>query len=165
MKDMGLADVILDIQIKRSSEGLILTQSHYVDKILGKFSKDDSGITRTPMNTNQHLSKNKCESVDQVEYARVISSLMYLMSYTRSDIAFIVSSLNKFTSNLGKTTEKVLRYLKYTRNYKLHYSRDPTILEGFSDASWISDIQDVNGTMGEAIIEILKTNDYNQIHN
>ena len=31
MKDMGLADVILGIKIKRTSDGLVLSQSHYVD--------------------------------------------------------------------------------------------------------------------------------------
>ena len=31
MKDLGLADVILGIKIKRTSSGLILSQSHYVD--------------------------------------------------------------------------------------------------------------------------------------
>ncbi|KAH1039743.1 hypothetical protein J1N35_041486 [Gossypium stocksii] len=90
MKDIGLAYVILGIQIKRSSKGLILTQSHYVDKILGKFSKDDFGLARTPIDTSQHLSRNKGESVNEVEYARVIGSLMYLMSCTRSEIAFII---------------------------------------------------------------------------
>ena len=44
MKDMGLADVILGIKIKRTSDGLVLSQSHYVDNILGKFDKDKSGI-------------------------------------------------------------------------------------------------------------------------
>ena len=37
MKDLGLVDVILGIKIKRTSYGLILSQSHYVDTILGKF--------------------------------------------------------------------------------------------------------------------------------
>ena len=104
------------------------------------------------MDTSQHLSKNKGESVDQVEYARVIGSLMYLMSCTRPDIAFTVSSLSRFTSNPGenhwKAIVRVLRYLRYTRNYGLHYFKDPAVLEGFSDASWISDIQDTKGTSG-----------------
>ena len=34
MKDMGLADVILGMKILRTSDGIILTQSHYVEKIL-----------------------------------------------------------------------------------------------------------------------------------
>ena len=102
MKDMGLADVILGIKIIKSPDGLILSQSHYLDKILGKYNKDDSGIARTPMDISQHLSKNKGESVNQVEYARVIDSLMYLMSCTRPDIAYTVSTLSRFTSNPGE---------------------------------------------------------------
>ncbi|KAA3478021.1 Zinc finger, CCHC-type [Gossypium australe] len=70
-------------------------KSHYVDKIFGKFSKDDSGIARTPIDMSQHLSKNKGESANQVEYARVIGSLMYLMSCTRPDITFTILLFEK----------------------------------------------------------------------
>ena len=37
MRDMRLADVILGIKILRTLDGLILSQSHYVNNILGKF--------------------------------------------------------------------------------------------------------------------------------
>ena len=47
MKDLGLADIILGIKIKRTSDELILSQSHYVDNIFGKFDKDNSGIAKT----------------------------------------------------------------------------------------------------------------------
>ena len=43
MKDMGLADVILEIKITRISDELILSQSHYVDKILEKLNKNSLG--------------------------------------------------------------------------------------------------------------------------
>ena len=90
MKDLRLADVILGIKIKRTLDGLILTQSHYVDNILGKFDKDNSVMARTPLDVTLHFSKNKVESVSQVEYSRVIGSLMYLMSYKRLGIAYAV---------------------------------------------------------------------------
>ncbi|KAK9010289.1 hypothetical protein V6N11_036800 [Hibiscus sabdariffa] len=51
-----------------------------------KFDKDDSGKARTPIDTSQDLSKNKGQNVDQVEYARVIDSLI---SCTRPDIALL----------------------------------------------------------------------------
>ena len=62
-KDMRLADVMLGIKIKRTSDGLILSQSHYVDNILGKFDKVNYGISRTLVDATLHLSKNKGESV------------------------------------------------------------------------------------------------------
>ena len=99
MKDMGLVDVILGIKILRTSYGLILSQSHYVDNILGKFDKDNSGICRTPIDVTIHLSKNKGKSVSQVEHSRVIGSLMYLMTCTRPNIAYSVIKLSSYMSN------------------------------------------------------------------
>ena len=58
MKDMGLADVVLGVQITRTSSGIALSQTHYVDKILDKFNKSDTNIARTPVDLNLHLSKN-----------------------------------------------------------------------------------------------------------
>lgn len=49
MKDMGLADVILGVQITRTHNGIVLSQSHYVDKILEKFNTNDSKVARTPI--------------------------------------------------------------------------------------------------------------------
>ena len=87
MKDMGLADVILGIKITRTSDGISLNQSHYVDKILEKFNKGDTYEVRTPIDPTQHFLKNKGESVSQIEYSRNIGSL-YLMSCTRPDIPY-----------------------------------------------------------------------------
>ena len=70
MKDMGLANVILGIQICRRSEGLALCQPHYVDKILEKFLKDDTEKAKTPMDLTLYLSKNKGFGVSQLEYSK-----------------------------------------------------------------------------------------------
>ena len=48
----------------------------HVDNILGKFDEDNYGITITLVDVSLHLSKNKGENVSQVEYFRVIGSLM-----------------------------------------------------------------------------------------
>ncbi|CAM8908096.1 unnamed protein product [Rhodiola kirilowii] len=152
MKDMGLADVILGIKITRTADGFVLGQSHYVDKILDKFGKDNSGVSKTPIDMNQHLSKNKGGIISQVEYLRVIGSLMYVMNCTRPDIAYTVSRLARYTSNPGSVhwnaIVRILQYLRFTRNYGLHYTRYPEVIEGYTDASWISNIQDSKATSG-----------------
>nr|GEW99844.1 retrovirus-related Pol polyprotein from transposon TNT 1-94 [Tanacetum cinerariifolium] len=51
MKDMGLAVVILGIKIIRTQNGLLLSQAHYVDKILNTHNAEDSGQARTPIDT------------------------------------------------------------------------------------------------------------------
>ncbi|RVW12910.1 Retrovirus-related Pol polyprotein from transposon TNT 1-94 [Vitis vinifera] len=120
MKDMELADVILGIKIKRTSDELILSQSHYVDKILGKFDKDNSGVARTPVDVTLHLSKNKAK-----HWQGII---------------------------------RVLKYLRFTRDYGLHYTRYPAVLEGYSDANWISNVKESKShsgyvfTLGGAVV-------------
>ncbi|CAM8956284.1 unnamed protein product [Rhodiola kirilowii] len=152
MKDLGLADVILGIKITRTADGFVLSQAHYVDKILDKFGKDSVGVYKTPIDMNHHLSKNKGESISQVEYSKVIGSLMYLMNCTRPDIASCVSRLARYTSNPGteywKAIVRVLKYLRFTHDYGLHYTRYPEVIECYTDASWISDIQDSKATSG-----------------
>ena len=59
MKDLGVVDIILGIKISKRFDGLILSQSHYAEKILDKFSKCDNNTVKTPININVHLSKNR----------------------------------------------------------------------------------------------------------
>ncbi|KAL0288543.1 UNVERIFIED_CONTAM: Retrovirus-related Pol polyprotein from transposon TNT 1-94 [Sesamum calycinum] len=149
---MGLADVILGIKISKTSDGLALSQSHYVETILKTFKAYESPPAKTPVDLNLHLAKNKDEPECQIEYSRIIGSLMYIMNCTRPDIAYSVNKLSRFTSNPSKDHWKglirVLRYLKYTSNYGLHYTRYPAVLEGYSDANWISDSKDTKSTSG-----------------
>jgi hypothetical protein len=44
--------------------------------------------------------------------------------------------------------ERVLRYLKGTMSFGIHYSGHPAVLEGYSDANWISDIDQIYATSG-----------------
>ncbi|GJW07963.1 pol polyprotein [Tanacetum coccineum] len=78
--------------------------------------------------------------------------LMYLMTGTRPDLAYAVSRLSRYTSNPSyahwKAITRVLHYLRYSRDYGLHYDRHPAVIEGYSDANWISDIKDSRSTSG-----------------
>jgi hypothetical protein len=69
----------------------------------------------------------------------MIGSLMYLASATRSGISFAVSKLSRFTYNPGddhwRALERVMHYLVGTMDHGIHYSRYPTVLEGYSDAN------------------------------
>ncbi len=46
MKDLGVADVILNIKLIRGENGITLLQSHYVEKILNHFGYIDSKPSR-----------------------------------------------------------------------------------------------------------------------
>ena len=126
MKDMGKVDVILGVQVKPTSDGYLLTQSHYVEKILKMFGQFECKATIAPFDANYKLRKNVGAAISQLEYSQVIGSLMYIMNCTRPDIAYSVGRLARYTSNPGKdhwdALVRVLRYLKHTMNYGLHYT-------------------------------------------
>ncbi|GKD02916.1 zinc finger, CCHC-type containing protein [Tanacetum coccineum] len=101
MKDMGEADVIFGIRIKHGSNGIAISQSHYIEKVLNKFNYFDCTPVSTPMDTSEKLMPNNGQVVSQLEYSRVIGCLMYVMTCTRSDIAFALGKLSRYTRNPG----------------------------------------------------------------
>ncbi|CAM8999921.1 unnamed protein product [Rhodiola kirilowii] len=152
MKDMGEADVILGIRIKRENKGLALSQSHYVEKVLKKFNYLNCSPVSTPMDPSAKLLPNTGEAVSQLEYSQVIGCLMYAMTSTMPDIAYVVGKLNRYTSNPSnlqwEAIRRVLKYLKGAMNYGLVYASFPSVLEGYTDASGITNLEDHSSTSG-----------------
>ncbi|GKB08885.1 hypothetical protein Tco_0837197 [Tanacetum coccineum] len=116
MKDMREADVILSIKIKRENKEFVITQSHYIEKILKKFNCEDCSPVSTPMHPVEKLKPNTGKPVDRLEYSRAIGCLMYAMISTRPDIAYAVGRLSRFTSNPSRqhchAITRVFKYLK-----------------------------------------------------
>ena len=63
MKDLGEADVILGIKIVRSENGISLTQSHYIEKILRKYNHFDCKPVCTPFDPSIKLERNTGEGI------------------------------------------------------------------------------------------------------
>ena len=59
MKDLGEADVILNIKLIKDENVITLSQSHYVEKILSRFGYVDSKPSPTPYDPSVILRKNK----------------------------------------------------------------------------------------------------------
>ena len=156
MKDLGIIGLIPGVKIRKNENDLYLCQSHYVEKILKKFDSFDVSSVRTPYDCSKHLKKNKENSVSQLEYAKIIGSVMYFMNYTRPNIAYVVSKLSRYTHNLDRyhwdALRHLLRYLKGIINYYLHNNKFPTVLERYCDANWVTDNNEVNSTNGVCIL-------------
>ena len=152
MKDLEVADLILGIKIHKTLDGLALSQSHYIQKVLEKFKYLNFKKAKTSIDVNLNLAKNKGESQSQLDYARVLGSLMYVMNCTRPDIACAISKLSRYTSNPNQNhwlaMKRVLGYLEDTQNYALHYNKYPAVLEGYSDANWITGSTKIKSTSG-----------------
>lgn len=152
MKDLNEVDTILGIKVHKHENGFALSQSHYIQKILEKFKHLNIKDSNIPYDPNIKLSENNGRALAQLEYASAIGSFMYAMHCTRPDIAFAVCKLARFTSKPStehwKAISKVFGYLKKTINFGLFYSDYPAVLEGYSDASWITSLSDNKSTSG-----------------
>jgi hypothetical protein len=77
-KDLGEIDVILNIKLaKDGNGGVILSQSHYMEKVLSRFGYSDYKSVSTPYGASIILRKNKRIMRDQLRYSQIIGSLMY----------------------------------------------------------------------------------------
>ncbi|GJZ38794.1 zinc finger, CCHC-type containing protein [Tanacetum coccineum] len=152
MNDMGKADVILGIRITHESNGIAISQSHYIKKVLKRFNYFDCTPMSTPMDTSEKLMPDNGQAVFQLEYSRVIGCLMYAMTCTGPNIAFAVGKLSRYTSNPStyhcQAIQRILKYLKTTIDYSLTYTGYPSVLEGYTDTSWISNTEDNSSTSG-----------------
>ena len=112
MKDLGEAAYILGIKIYRDrSKRLIgLSQSAYIDKVLKRFSMQDSKRGYLPMSHGITLSKSQCpntkderERMSKIPYASAIGSIMYAMLCTRPDVSYALSITSRYQSNPGES--------------------------------------------------------------
>ncbi|GJU80744.1 zinc finger, CCHC-type containing protein [Tanacetum coccineum] len=95
--------------------------------LLSRFSMKDMReadviLVSTHMDTSEKLMPNNGQAVSQLGYSRVIGCSIYVMTYTRHNIAFDVGKLSRHTSN--------------------------HVLEGYTDASWISNTKDNSSISG-----------------
>lgn len=54
---------------------------------------------RTPYDPSMSLEKNTGPSVSQLEYAKIIVSVMFLINYTRPGIAYAICKLSHYSHN------------------------------------------------------------------
>ena len=88
MMGLGNARRILDMEIVRNSEDrtLFLSQNGYLEKVLQKFSMENSKLVRIPLAGHFRLSMTQCpqseverKEMNSVPYANAIRALMYVM--------------------------------------------------------------------------------------
>jgi hypothetical protein len=163
MKDMGEAQFILGVQIRRNRERrqLSLSQREYVRTILKRFRMEDCKPAASPMATGVKLLRDdpkdaaSTDDMSQVPYSSAVGALMYAALATRPDIAFAVTALCQFMANPAishwNAAKRVFRYLQGTMDYELRYGWDggkSQSLYGYSDSDWGNDVNDRRSVTG-----------------
>ena len=111
MKDMGKTKFCLSLEIEHKSNGILIHQSSYVEKILKRFHMDNAHLLSAPMIVRTLDPKNDqfqpLENSEKilslkVSYFNAICALLYLAQCIRPDIAFSVNLLAIFSSALTR---------------------------------------------------------------
>ena len=169
MKDLGAANYILGMEIKRdwAKRKLWLNQRKYVETILQRFNMQDSKPVKVPIPVGVRLSVEQCpkaqeeeEDMSRVPYASAVGSLTYEMVCTRPDIAHVMEVLSRFMSKPRKehwtAVKRDFRYLRSTSDYGLCYQGRPGLervldICGFVYAEWAGDLDQRISTSGYVV--------------
>jgi len=133
MKFLGKTTFCIGLQVLHLKDGSIfLSQMAYINQILKIFNIIDTYLLSTPMvaRSNKDDDLNRpCEEEEellseQYPYLIVIGAILYLVTSTRLDIAFVVIVLARHNARLTlrhwNGIKYLLHYLKRNEDLGLH---------------------------------------------
>jgi len=188
MSDFGAAKKYIGIEIEYQKDCIVIHQQLFIQNILCQYEMADCKGVCTPFEKNMRLYRQKDFTSPEnrrtnetqtrlpystTEYKSLVGSLRWLMIATRPDLACPASILGQFNSQPTlesiQAAKRVLRYLKSTCKYGLHFpirkvysaqhplhhkhqcSTSKPPLErpiGYTDSDWACDQQDRKSTYG-----------------
>ena len=130
-----------------------------MDKILARFSMENSKKGTLPFKHGVHLSKEQSpktleqkERMSKILFASAVGSLMYCMLCTRSDICYAVGIVSRYQSDPGEehwiAVKRILKYLRRTRDYMLVYSNGSLETIGYTNSYFQRDIDSRKSIFG-----------------
>nr|GEW08799.1 Gag-Pol polyprotein [Tanacetum cinerariifolium] len=143
------ANKILGMQIHRDRvhRKIRLSQKIYVKKILQRFNMQDYKPISILFPTNVKLSskmslssKKERMEMSRVPYASAVRSLMFMMIYTRPDIAHAVGVVSQYIAKHGRkhweAVKRILRYIEGTLDVALCYGESGLTVKGYVDSDY-----------------------------
>ena len=115
-----------------------------MDKVLKRFSMENSKKGNVPIHHSVKLSKSQCpgssqeqDQMSRVPYASAIGSIMYAMICTRPDVSYALSMVSRYQENPGLShwtaVKNILKYLRNTKEMLLVYGGEQELkVRGYS---------------------------------
>ncbi|KAL0401802.1 UNVERIFIED_CONTAM: Retrovirus-related Pol polyprotein from transposon RE1 [Sesamum latifolium] len=141
IKDLGPVKYFLGIELARSSQGMLATQSKYISDIVCDLGLEHGKGASTPLPPGIKLSAEEGNLLaDPSRYRRLVGRILYL-SFTRPDVSHTAQQLSQFLhhpcqSHWNATTHLV-RYLKGSSTTGMFFPLSNDLrLTTFCDADW-----------------------------
>ena len=154
IKDLGPLRTFLGVQFEQNlaTHELWIHQEMFIDSLLLEYELTLCNAVKTPLDRDHPLGLPTDVHAPIADltrsFQRLVGSLLFLQICSRPDISFAVLLLSQHCSSPKPhhfaAAKRVLRYLKGTRSYRLHYGGNSRHLplSGLSDADWAGDRKD-----------------------
>ena len=94
--------------------------------------------------------------MSRILYTLIVRSIMYTMTCTKSDVAYLLEVVSRYQSDLRenywKVVKIILKYLKNTKDQWLIYGDTNLKLVGYTDFSFQSDHNDSKSVLDYVFI-------------
>uniref|UniRef100_A0A803QNV3 Reverse transcriptase Ty1/copia-type domain-containing protein n=1 Tax=Cannabis sativa TaxID=3483 RepID=A0A803QNV3_CANSA len=145
LKDLGLVNYFLGIQVTHTKERLHMSQKKYIMDLLVKAKMDSANPLPTLMTGGEKLSATSSDPFADPTYYRSIVGALQYANITRPEISYAVNRVSQFMQTPleahWKTVKKILRYLNGTLDFGLLLKPSASLtVTGFGDADWASDL-------------------------
>nr|GEW09806.1 zinc finger, CCHC-type [Tanacetum cinerariifolium] len=107
MKDIGKAYVILSIRIKHESNGIAISQSYYIEKVLKKFNYSDCNPVSTSLDTCKKLMSNR--GLQSIKVNGVTDDALCLYLFPRSLTHHATAWFDRLPMNSINTFEQMAK--------------------------------------------------------
>jgi hypothetical protein len=154
IKDLGPLRNFLGVQFERNLATceLWIHQEMFIDTLLAEYDLANCNPVKTPLDADHPLGLPTDAHLPVANLTRtfqcIVGSLLFLQICSRPDISFAVLLLSQHCASPEPchfaASKRVLRYLKGTRSFRLHYGGENRTLplSGLSDADWAGDKKD-----------------------
>uniref|UniRef100_A0ACD6AGA9 Uncharacterized protein n=1 Tax=Avena sativa TaxID=4498 RepID=A0ACD6AGA9_AVESA len=158
LKDLGDLHFFLGIEVKKTQDGLLLTQEKYDADLLAKVGMTMCTPSPTPLSSTENLSLTEGTALgfdDRTQYRSIVGALQYL-TLTRPDIYFSVNKVCQYlhapTTTHWTAVKRILRCVQGTIHVGLTFQKSSSsLLSAFSDADWAGCLDDRRSTRGFAV--------------
>ena len=158
LKDLGDLHYFLGIEVKKTHDGITLSQVRYTKDLLKRVGMSACKGVTSPMSSSEKLSALEGVALqpdDVTRYRSIVGTLQYL-TMTRPDISYAVNKVCQYlhapTSLHWAAVKRIIRYLRHSMDLGMKIQRSSSLLvSAFSDADWAGCSDDRRSTGGFAV--------------
>lgn len=147
--DLGETHFLLgfEIQRNRTARTISINQGAYIDTIADRFNLSDAKPVYLPLEPGTDFQKAQCPTTPKefdrmrnIPYRQALGAALYAATVSRPDIQFTLSVLAQFADNPAechwRALQRVIVYLKTTRNLWLTLGGKPDGFHAYTDSDW-----------------------------